>query len=377
MTQRRRRPVPVRLVCYLGLLVALGAALVVRWRWEGTRRAREHDRLGMLYFNQGKLPEAAVELRREIALTPKKALAYYKLGVIELQRGQPQQAWDALSQAGVLGVELPQAPCALGLAAYRMANYSAAITPLQQCLARNPEDNDARYLLAASYLGQARLDEAERSFKELLARQPQNARALYSLGTVYLFRPSTPANNAVALAALRQAAALGTPPPGVFYSLGLAYRRADQRQEAAAALEKAVHRDPQMLEARRTLGLVYRQLGKEEAAKEQFRQVRARWAPVHNDRRLTYLRDEVDRNPTNPMVHFQLGCLHEELKDGAAAQAEFQEAARLDPRLPEAHDHLAQLYARKGQEQDAGRERALADQSRKELGEALGTANGR
>jgi superkiller protein 3 len=367
----------VRPVLYLGLLVALGSALVVRWRWEGRQQAREHDRLGMLYFNQGKLSEAAVELHREIALTPKKALAYYKLGVVELQRGQHQQAWDALSQAVALGVETPQAPCALGLAAYRMANYSAAIAPLQQCLVRNPDDNDARYLLAACYLGQARLDEAEKSFKELLARQPGNARALYSLGTVYLFRPATPDNNAVALDALRRAAAEGNPPPGVFYSLGLAWRRAGKPQEAASALEKAVQHDPQMLEARYNLGLIYRQLGKEAEAREQFRQVRARWASVHNDRRLTYLRDEVDRNPTDPMVHFQLGCLHEELKNGAAARAEFETAARLDPRLPEAHDHLAQLYAREGQEQDAGRERALAAQLRKELGETLGPVSAR
>jgi tetratricopeptide (TPR) repeat protein len=275
----------VRPAVYSGLAAALGLALMARGRWERTRQAQEHARLGMQYFREGNLPAAADELRQEIALSPKPALAYYKLGVVELQRGRYQPAIAALSHARALHVEHPQAPCALGTAAFRLASYSAAVAPLQECIARNPQDDEARYLLAAAYMGQARLDEAERGFRELVERQPRNSRFLYALGALYLARPATPANNAAALAALRRAVAFGGAPPGAFYSLGLVCRRAGRWQEAATALEKAVHGDPQMLEARRSLGLVYRRLGREKEASEQFRQARGRWASTRGGAR--------------------------------------------------------------------------------------------
>lgn len=366
----------LKLVLYVSLLAALGAALLTRFRWERQRRAQAHDRLGMAYFNHGNLAAAAREIRREIAVTPENALAYYKLGIIELQRGQYQEARNALSQAIARRVEQPQAPCALGLAAFRMSDYSAAVQPLKQCLARNPGDDDARYLLASSYMGQARLDEAEQSFRELLNRRPNNSQVLYSLGTIYLYRPSTPANNTAALAVLQQAVAVGHAPPGAYYSLGLVYRRAGRWPEAAAALEKAVRADPQLLEARRALGLVYRRLGREQEANEQFRITRAGWAAASRDKRLTYLRNEVLRNPTNPMTHFQLGCLYEELDDNRSALAELEAAARLDPKLPDAHEHIARIDERIGKPLEAQQERALAERLSRESGPPI-AAQGR
>src|SRR5205823_4429949 len=178
----------VRLALYLGLLAALAAALTVRLRWQREARAREHDLLGMSYYKQGKLDAAAVELRREVAIAPERALAYYKLGIMELQQ-----------------------------------------------------------------------------------RRPKDGRLLSSLGTIYLYRASTPDNNQAALAVLRQATALRDAPAGAYYSLGRTYRRAGRWSEAAAALEEALKRDPQMLEARHALGSVYRRLGQESRASEQFR----------------------------------------------------------------------------------------------------------
>jgi tetratricopeptide (TPR) repeat protein len=345
MRRENKRQRPVRPVLYAGLLVTLGVAGVVRWQWERARLAREHDRQGMALFREGNLEAAAGELRQEIALAPGRAVAYYSLGLIELQRGRPQAARETLSRAMALRVEQPQAPCALGLATYRMSDYSAAVAPLQQCLARNPEDEDARYLLAQSFLGQARLDEAEAQFRELLTRQPGNGRALYALGTVYLFRPSTPANNAAALTVLQGATAREDAPAGAFYSLGLVYRRLGRWREAAASLEQAVRRDPELLEARRTLGLVYRRLGRGMEAKQQFQAVRSRWEAAHRDQHLAYLRDEAQRNPTHPMTHYQLGCLYQELGQFAGARSELETALQLDPTLPEARERLSALSA--------------------------------
>jgi tetratricopeptide (TPR) repeat protein len=371
MSRKVARPAPVRLFLYLGLLAALAAALTARLRWQREASAAEHDRLGMGYFNQGNLAAAAVELRREIAVAPERALAHYKLGIIELQQGHPQEAREALQRAIALGVQQPHASCALGLAAFRLSEYSAAVAPLRRCLAGNPGDDDARYLLAASFQGQARWEEAEQAFRELLLRHPNDGRLLASLGTIYLYRASTPTNNAAALAVLHRATALREAPAGAFYSLALVCRRAGRWEEAATALEAALRRDPRMIEARFALGSIYRHLGKEAMAGEQFHLARARSAAAQQDRRLTYLRGEVMRNTLNPMVHFQLGCLEEELKDDTGARHEFEAAAALDPHMPDPHARLAEIAERQGKPQEARRYRALAEHLTGEMGRKL------
>src|SRR5438132_376169 len=104
MSGRVNRATPVRLAVYAGLLAAVAAALIARFRWEHTRRVEDHDRRGMMAFNQGDLSTAAAELRRVIALAPERALAYYKLGIVELQRGRPQAAREALEKALLMHV---------------------------------------------------------------------------------------------------------------------------------------------------------------------------------------------------------------------------------------------------------------------------------
>ena len=123
-----------------------------------------------------------------------------------------------------------------------------------------------------------------------------------------------------------------------------------------------------MLEARHALGSVYRRLGKEAAASEQFRLARAGSSAAQRDRRLTYLQGEVLRNPANPMVHFQLGCLEEELKDVAGARREFEAAAALDPHMPDPHAHLAELDERQGRSREAEQHRVLAKRLSSEMG---------
>src|SRR5262249_33746991 len=148
-----------------------------------------------------------------------------------------------------------------------------------------------------------------------------NGRFLYALGTIYLVRPATAANNAAALAVLRQAVAEEDAPPGTFYSLGLIYRRVGRPREAASALEQALRHDPRMLEARRTLGLVYRQLGREAEAREQFRLARARWPGAYRDQRLEILKREAQRSPGRLAAGFPLEGPHEELREDAGAAA--------------------------------------------------------
>src|SRR5207244_6440910 len=134
------------------------------------------------------------------------------------------------------------------------------------------------------------------------------------------------------------------------------------------ALEAALRRDPRMLEARHALGLVYRRLGKETEASEQFRIARAQSAAAQRDRRLGYLQGEVQRNPMNPIVHYQLGCLYDELKEKASARAEFEAAASLDPTMPDPHERLAQLDERVNRPRKAQQERAIARRLSRELG---------
>ena len=57
-----------------------------------------HEVLARAYVKKGDFDDAAAEMKRVIALTPRNEDAYYRLGLIFLQQKQPTKAQDIFSQ---------------------------------------------------------------------------------------------------------------------------------------------------------------------------------------------------------------------------------------------------------------------------------------
>jgi tetratricopeptide (TPR) repeat protein len=102
-------------------------------------------------------------------------------------------------------------------------------------------------------LNHGRLDEAERTFREVLALNPQLAGAYANLGVVYMRRKQW----TKALEMLSKAERLSPQVAGIRLNIGLAYYRQNEFLKAIPQFESVVRDQPDALQPRHLLGLCY------------------------------------------------------------------------------------------------------------------------
>jgi len=106
-----------------------------------------------------------------------------------------------------------------------------------------------------------------------------------------------------------------------FYWIGRTFEARGETDKAAKYYDAALERDPSHFDAlNAAAGLATSQ---------------ARWSEAHG-----YLRRMADLNPTDPVIHANLGYVQLALKDYASAETSFREAVRLGGELGRAYDGL-------------------------------------
>ncbi len=220
-------------------------------------------------------------------------------------------------------------------------------------------------------LNQNRLDDAERDFKLVIAANPQVGGAYANLGVVYMRRKEW----AKALEMLRKAEHLMPQAPGIRLNLGLTYYRQNDFLKAIPEFQSVVHDQPDADQPRHLLGLCY------------F--FTERWADAANtllplwDRQsgqLSYLyvlsiaahragMKDLDEKATgqliktggdSPEFHLFMGKAHLNLEQYDLALADFQAAARANPKLTFVHFNLGLTYLKK-QDYERACDEFLAD----------------
>jgi len=226
----------------------------------------------------------------------------------------------------------------------------AAVLATPLCADDLPEALQAPFTEAVQALKAGRLDEAETLFRRVLDAGGKEAYVYNNLGLVYQQRGRHEAAAEQFREAIRRDPAYAAPR----VALGASLLALGQVKAAAAELEKVVELSPKDPLPRRELARAYERAGSWPEAVEQYRVLR-------------------DLTPNDPEGAYQLGkaylrlsewCLRA-LKDGDPPSARFyqaqahtyrlqgqtdlavrafQRAAETDPRLPEVHLSLAQIY---------------------------------
>src|SRR5437899_2289960 len=171
------------------------------------------SRLGLIYYAEGRLPQAAGYLKRAVDLKPDDVEARLKLGLTWMAfQKLPEARQQALS---VLETQ-PGNEEALVLLAISAANTNEVDQVWQQLEALPPDLKGGAYHLARGtlFIRQRDLDRAEVELKQAVALQPRSSNAQATLGDLYLMRndlkQAEPALKAAAeLAPLRSNARLG------------------------------------------------------------------------------------------------------------------------------------------------------------------------
>ena len=198
---------------------------------------------------------------------------------------------------------------------------------------------------------------AEKDFRAVLAAEPDNVGAHGNLAVVHMRRKEWTA----ALSELRAAQRLAPKMPGIRLNMGLVYYRQADYQHAIQPFESVVRDQPENTQARYLLGLCY-------FFKERYTEAAQTLEPLwpQESGNLNYLyvvsiaankagMAELDRRATTHLIeighdsaefHLIIGKAHVGAGMYDRAMEEFQQAARIDPKLPLVHYFLGTEYRR-------------------------------
>jgi tetratricopeptide (TPR) repeat protein len=260
---------------------------------------------GKALVNLGKFEEAAAALGAYQASHPQSDDAAYLLAYVRFRQNQPKESLKLFTAAARLHNPTADDLKVVALDYVLLGDYDDAARYLEESLALDPENVEARYHLGRVRYQQNRFDLAIAAFQEVLRREPGNVKAENNLGL------SLEAKNEVeaALVAYRRAVKLAenlpvqdeqpylnlgallaksghtveaipwlvrateiAPRSGkTHYQLARAYFDLNRFEEASKEAEKAVALDPGESADHYLLGRIDQRSGKSDLAKEQFR----------------------------------------------------------------------------------------------------------
>ena len=295
-----------------------------------------HHRLGLAYYKEGEFDAAKDSFQRAISLNPLSAHYHYSLGQLLQDYYDLDGAWQEAIHEFTRAIELDpsyvEARYDRGSLYDKRGELEKACHDFQQVVARMP-NYAARYNLAVLYIKRQMWAEAQQVLEEILSIEPNDSDAYYHLADVHL-------------------------------------KRSGDLSLAIDCLKSAVERDPDHLDARFALGLLYAKNRynhpeyRQEAI-DQFVQLISRNEMLKTfdqmDQVYFILGSLYDDNPADAklaisayqtgleyapsaQVRNNLGLLYLQEKQIQKAAEEFRQAIQLEPDYEAPYHNLAKLY---------------------------------
>jgi predicted O-linked N-acetylglucosamine transferase (SPINDLY family) len=237
--------------------------------------------LAVEHHQAGRLEPAAQIYRQILAAEPDHADAWHLLGVVHYQRGEHEQAIEAIIRA------IQRRPAAayfsnLGNVCCALQRIDEALAAYHRALELQPDLADAHRNLASALRDAGRLDEALASYRRAAELEPDNAETQNSLGVTWMKRGEAEP----AAACYRRAIGLRPRFFEAHSNLGNALKHLGRFDEAEAACRRAIELRPQCAEAWNNLGNAMTCQGKLDEADEAYRRalaIKPDFAEAHSD----------------------------------------------------------------------------------------------
>ncbi len=300
-----------------------------------------HERLGLLYEQQGRWREAEAQFA---ALPGSDTLAQYHLGTLRLERGDltgARQAFDAvLNLAGNDGLRgaaerflqainqwdgSARSEKLVGFAYIQNNLPTLALAPLQRAVALIPKDADAHAYLGWAYLRSGAASQAQQEARLAAALEPNNVFANYVLSQLDL----ADGRYASADADLGRALISDPQNPALWAARGAIAEQLHDLPFAERSLRRAVEDargDPQYSLLLATF-YANHQLG------------------LDNGTALDAAQEAVAQNPGNGLAYDALGRIQQAMRDFPDALSAFTQAVNLAPTNAALHIHLGLIQA--------------------------------
>jgi tetratricopeptide (TPR) repeat protein len=287
-----------------------------------TAKTDELYEAGMAAFRSGNLPIAVELLERVVKAEPERKRVWNELGLAYTMQGKLDKAAESFRKQ----VEL------------------------------NPYDERAHLLLGITLGQQRKYPEAAEALRKQIELNPLDIQARAALGTIYLEQHKY----AEAVPELEKAVALAPNESALHVSLGQAYLNLGQGNQALAEFDKAVELDPTPTVWNNVAyQLSLRSVHLDRAQQYAESAVAATAAELRNVALDRLTANDLRRVPGLAAYWDTLGWVH--FQKGELEQAEkYVRASWLLDEHGEVGDHLAQIYEKRGQKQEALRVYAQA-----------------
>jgi tetratricopeptide (TPR) repeat protein len=233
-------------------------------------------------------------------------------------------------------------------------------TPSKKATGAAPAERDPQKLFEAgeAALHAGRLDEAERSFRQVVAINPGVAGAYANLGVIQMRRKQWPQ----ALEMLHKAEKLAPDIAGIRLNIGLAYFRQNDFARAIRPFESVVQQSPDSYQARYLLGLCY---FFNDRWTDAIGALEPLWGRASDQLNYLYVLEHAADKAKNPALeekaaarlveigegspefHLLMGKAHINRGEYEDAVKELEAAAQADPKLPFVHFNLGLAYVHK------------------------------
>lgn len=345
---------------------------------EAYRDARAHPndddaigRLGMVLQTYGLFKEAAACYRQAIRLAPSTFRWVYYLGVVEAGEGHCDAASSRLRMA--LGLDPQYVPAQLLLAncLLNSADWNGSGELYTAIIQGHADNADAYYGLGRVRAARHDLAGAVDAYSKACALFPDFGAAHYAFALVHralgqigqaeeqlrLYerdKNSAPPSNDPLLDEVRALNRSATQQ----VQMGIQLERQGKLEESAAAHEKALEIDSQLVQAHVNLVELYGRLGQFEKAEEHYRTA-ARLDPGSSENYYNYgvlllgaekyqqaenaFRKTIEIDPYHPGAHNNLGFLFERQGTLLEAAAEYRRAFENKPNNRQAHFNLGRV----------------------------------
>ena len=268
--------------------------------------AAVHHSLGFAYYKDGEFDLAQEALQKAIELNPQNANYHYVLGQLLEDWTELDGAWEKAIQEFTRATELDpsyiEAWYNRGLLYEKLGDLEKACEDFKQVVSRAPTFHAARHNLGVLYIKGQQWKNAERVFEEILEGEPREPDAHYHLAEIYL-------------------------------------NLYDDVDQAIYCLQYAIERDPEHLDARFELGLLY--------AKHRYTRPEFRQQAIDQFIELIKRDDELHTFEPLGQVFFALGSLYDDRPEDADLAIYAYKTGLEHAPSPQARNNLGLLYLQK------------------------------
>ena len=268
--------------------------------------AAVYHSLGFAYYKEGEFDLARDALQKAIELNPLNANYHYVFGQLLEDWTELEGAWDRAIGEFTRTIELNpshiEAWYNRGLLYEKLGDLEKACDDFKQVVSREPTFHAARHNLGVLYIKQQQWEDAERVFEEILEVEPREPDAHYHLAEIYLNRYS-------------------------------------DVNRAIDCLQYAIERDPEHLDARFELGLLY--------AKHRYTRPEFRQQAIDQFIELIKRNDELQTFESLDQVFFVLGSLYDDHPEDVDLAIYAYKAGLEHAPSPQAQNNLGLLYLQK------------------------------